>query len=129
MRRGSWLTVLLAALVILPSAVCMIFDGGGRSDPHHTVTTMMVDAAADHEHAASPLGAEQCAAHAAHCPSKSLPPGIVSLTLAALILAAFTAVSTPVSTVVVSAGGLRGPPRPPSRYGRAVLTLFGISRR
>lgn len=144
MRRGSWLAVLLlAALVIVPAADCLLFNGHTGSRDHHALTAAAPTAATDHGHAATSDAAtdhehasatadvsQQCFVHAVHCPDTALPPGIVSLTLAALVLAAFTAVWTPASTPDSRAGGIRGPPSAPrSPDGRTVLTLFCISRR
>ncbi|MBF6072729.1 hypothetical protein IU443_24310 [Nocardia farcinica] len=143
MRRGSWLAVLLlAALVIVPAADCLLFNDQTGSRVHHALTAAApvsatdhdhadFDAATGHDHALPTVDATQlCIAHAGHCPDKALPPGIVSLTLAALVLAAFTAVWTPASTPDSRAGGIRGPPTAPrSPDGRTVLTLFCISRR
>ncbi len=144
MRRGSWLAVLLlAALVIVPTADCLLFNEQTGSRDHHSLTAAapagptdhdhaaQSDAATDHDHAGATANANQlCLAHAGHCPDKALPPGIVSLTLAALVLAAFTAVGTPTATPDFRAGGIRGPPSAPrSPDGRTVLTLFCISRR
>ncbi|MBF6289960.1 MULTISPECIES: putative copper homeostasis (lipo)protein LpqS [Nocardia] len=144
MRSGSWLAVLLlAALVIVPTADCLLFNDQTGSRDHHSLTAAAPagatdhdhaaesDAATDHDHASATADASQlCLAHAGHCPDKALPPGIVSLTLAALVLAAFTAVWTPASTPDSRAGGIRGPPTAPrSPDGRTVLTLFCISRR
>ncbi|GAD83362.1 hypothetical protein FEK33_21170 [Nocardia asteroides NBRC 15531] len=144
MRRGSWLAVLLlAALVIVPTADCLLFNDQSGSRGHHSVTAAApVDAtghqhlaaeptaATDHDHATAADVSQQCFAHDVHCPDKALPPGIVSLTLAALVLAAFTAVWTPTSTQDSRGGGIRGPPSVPhSPDGRTVLTMFCISRR
>lgn len=144
MRRGSWLAVLLlAALVIVPTADCLLFNDQTGSRDHHSFIAAAPagatghdhaaesDAATDHDHASATADASQlCVAHTGHCPDKALPPGIVSLTLAALVLAAFTAVWTPASTPDSRAGGNRGPPSAPhSPDGRTVLTLFCISRR
>ncbi|MGY1948672.1 putative copper homeostasis (lipo)protein LpqS [Nocardia asiatica] len=140
MRRGSWLAVLLlAALVIVPTADCLLFNDQTGSRGHHSVIAAAPyhghaaesDTTTDHDHAGATADAsELCIAHAGHCPDKALPPGIVSLTLAAMVLAAFTAVWTPVSTPDSRAGGIRGPPSAPrSPDGRTVLTLFCISRR
>lgn len=130
MRRGSWLVLLLAAaLVVVPAADCLLFDGHGRTVDHHVAAAEGADAAAGHEHVVS-ADAEQCAAHAVHGPAKALPPGIVSMTLAALILAAATSVFPAVSARTAGTGGVRGPPLRPARPdGRAVLTLHCISRR
>ncbi|WP_457852448.1 putative copper homeostasis (lipo)protein LpqS [Nocardia fluminea] len=123
--------LLLAALVIVPAADCLLFDGHGRTVDHHVVgATESAPAAAGHEHAVSADGAEQCAAHAIHSPAQALPPGVVYLTLAALILAAATSVFPAVSARTAGTGGVRGPPLRPARPdGRAVLTLHCISRR
>ncbi|MGV9753219.1 putative copper homeostasis (lipo)protein LpqS [Nocardia farcinica] len=143
MRGGSWLAVLLlAALVIVPTADCLLFNDQTGSGGHHSLTAAPAgatghdhaaesDTTTDHDHASATADASQlCLAHAGHCPDKALPPGIVSLTLAALVLAAFTAVWTPAATPDSRAGGIRGPPSAPrSPDGRTVLTLFCISRR
>ncbi|MEV0768560.1 hypothetical protein [Nocardia salmonicida] len=131
MRRGSWLAVLLlAALVIVPAADCLLFHDNIGTRDHHSLTTVELDTATDHDHATTADIPQQCLAHAVHCPDKALPPGIVSLTLAALVLAAFTAVWAPAPTPNSRAGGIRGPPSAPrSPDGRTVLTMYCISRR
>ncbi|WP_157227973.1 hypothetical protein [Nocardia asiatica] len=131
MRGGSWLAVLLlAALVIVPVADCLLFHEHTGPRDHHSLTIAEPGAATDHDHAATADTTQQCVAHAVHCLDKALPPGIVSLTLAALVLAAFTAVWTQASTPDSRAGAIRGPPSAPrSPDGRTVLTLFCISRR
>ncbi|MFC9966490.1 MULTISPECIES: hypothetical protein [Nocardia] len=131
MRRGSWLAVLLlAALVIAPAADCLLFQGHTGPQGHHSITAAAPEADHDHDHAINDAP-QQCVAHAVHCPDKALPAGIVSLTSAALVLAALTAaVWAPASTPGSLAGGIRGPPAAPrSPGGRTVLTLYCISRR
>ncbi len=125
MRTGSWLAVLLlAALVIVPAADCLLFQDHTGPRDHHSVTAAEPDTATDHNHVTADAR-QQCVAHSVHCPDKALPPGIVSLTLAALVLAAFTAVWTPASTPDSLGGCFRGPPSAPrSLVGRAVLTIF-----
>lgn len=131
-RYGSWLaTLLLAALVLMPAVDCLLFDTDDHPAGHHAVTTFALpDADTGHDHTREQADAEHCVAPVVHCPSKALPPATVSMTLVALILAAFTALWTaPASAAASTHGGVRGPPNPLSADGRTVLTLFCISRR
>ncbi|MGN2642059.1 MULTISPECIES: hypothetical protein [Nocardia] len=129
LRPGSWLVVLaLVALVVVPGLDCRLAQqhaqhGGGS----HAVAER--DSGAVHDDLASPI-IDHCVDHRVHCASPALPPGVVSLTVVALLLAAVTSVLVAAPGPAVSAGGVRGPPRPSmSATGRTLLTLFCIARR
>lgn len=133
LRRGGWLIALLmAALLVVPAVDCSLVREHTHSDNHHAVDSAETSAsdAGLAEFFLPTATTAHCDVDTVHCLAKALPPGVVSLTLAAMLLAAFAAVM-PISPTPPAGGvGVRGPPgQPPGTRGRNILSLHCIARR
>lgn len=113
---------------MIPTIDCSLVREHTHADGHHAT-------AASHSTTGShdildAITATHCDVDTAHCTTAAIPPGVVSLTLSALLLAAVTAVMSATPTPPAGGVGVRGPPgRPRSPHGRTILALHCIARR
>ncbi|MBY8856810.1 hypothetical protein K7711_10010 [Nocardia sp. CA2R105] len=136
LRRSSSALALLVAVVLgAHSAVgCMLFDD--RADEHPAVESGPVSTisvvVSDFSHGPPGDSGGPCASHLAHCLPKSIPVGragwVPMLFSFGLLL---TVAVVAAAAVMVSVGGVRGPPvaAVPAVGGRVILTRICIARR
>lgn len=128
-RAGRPTALLLAALLVIPVVDCSLLREHTHGDGHHAAAApySMLDT---HHLPNAITTAAHCDVDTLHCAVKAIPPGVVTLTFAALLLAAITAVFAATPAPPAGGVGIRGPPqRPRSPSGRAILTLHCIARR
>lgn len=130
LRHGARSAALLIAVLLVVAVVdCSPAREHSHADSHHPMTAVATTALPHHPVDALTTAAH-CDVHATHCSVESIPPATVSLTLSALLLAAFTAVLSAAPKPPAGGVGARGPPRRPrSTSGRTILTLHCIARR
>ncbi|MFD4462078.1 hypothetical protein [Nocardia sp. NPDC058480] len=129
LRHSGWpAALLMAALLMIPAIDCSLVREHTHADGHHA-TAAAHSTTGSHD-ILDAITAAHCDVDTAHCTTEAIPPGVVSLTLSALLLAAVTAVTSAIPTPPAGGVGVRGPPgRPRSPYGRTILALHCIARR
>lgn len=130
LRHVGWpAALLMAALLIVPAVDCSLVREHSHSGHHATssASTSITDA---HDILDVITTAAHCDVVTVHCTTKAIPPGVLTLTLSALLLAAITAVVSAAPTPPAGGVGVRGPPgRLRSPHGRTILSLHCIARR
>ncbi|MFC9473117.1 hypothetical protein ACFTS5_13125 [Nocardia sp. NPDC056952] len=131
LRHGGWpAALLIGALLMIPAIDCSLMREHSHTDGHHATAADASKSATDSHDILAAIAAAHCDADTVHCTATAIPPGITSLTLSALLLAAVTAVMSATPTPPAGGVGVRGPPRRPrSPSGRTILSLHCIARR
>ncbi len=131
LRRGGWpAALLMAALLIVPALDCSLVREHTHADGHHASPAAPNSITDTPDILAAITTAAHCDVDTVHCTTKAIPPGVATLTISTLLLAAVTAVLSAPPTPPAGAAGIRGPPaRPRSPYGRTILSLHCIARR
>ncbi|MBF6180947.1 putative copper homeostasis (lipo)protein LpqS [Nocardia otitidiscaviarum] len=126
--RGHLPAVLAILLLIVPLIDCALVETTGHA--HSPADTAVVLAAEIPGGALAPLDhrAARCLPDTEHC-EKALPPLLAAGVPQLPALPHGVAVELSAVGALYSGGGVRGPPPPPARAGRSLLTRFCISRR
>ncbi|MFD4432945.1 hypothetical protein, partial [Nocardia sp. NPDC058497] len=112
-HRGWPAALLMAALLMVPAVDCSLVREHSHSDGHHATASASTSITDANDILDVIKTAAHCDVDIVHCTTKAMPPGVLTLTLSALLLAAVTAVVCAAPTPPAPGEGFRGRPRSP----------------